>query len=168
MKAGLPSVWTWPEAIPATLRSTVFTTVDGLYFWRAYLRKDWIKEMATAPKAPIPIHEIENVLAFRTKPGAESVKAGETKELGMVDVSQFDKIRLVCDERIGSTCNVLVRLTITEGNELVALLDQILLAPHSQNTRVYDVPGTKLTVSMDGIGPAGTQGAADVLIYGQY
>src|ERR1041385_8119082 len=102
--------------------------------------------MATAPKAPIPIHEIENILAFRTKPGAESVKAGETKELGTIDVSRFDKIRLVCDERIGSTCNVLVRLTITEGNELVAALDQVLLHPHAQLTKVYDVPGNKITI----------------------
>ncbi|HKV94321.1 MAG TPA: hypothetical protein VJW20_17365 [Candidatus Angelobacter sp.] len=127
--------------------------------------------MATAPRStptPITAHEIENILAFRTKPGAESVRGGETKELGTVEVSHFDKIRLVCDERIGSTCNVLVRLTIMEGNELVALLDHVLLTPHSQNTRVYDVPGTKLSIALDGIGPATTQGAVDVLVYGQY
>jgi type III secretion protein HrpB1 len=124
--------------------------------------------MATAPKIPTPIHELENVLAFRTKVGAETVKGGETRELGTVETASFDKIRLVCDERIGSTCNVLVRLTIMEGNELVAFLDTVLLTPHAQVTRVYDVPGTKLNVAMDGIGPANTHGAVDVLIYGQY
>ncbi|HEU4416687.1 MAG TPA: hypothetical protein VFT65_18000 [Candidatus Angelobacter sp.] len=127
--------------------------------------------MATAPRStptPISIHEIENVLAFRTKPGAESIKGGETKELGIVEVAQFDKVRLVCDERIGSTCNVLVRLTIMEGNELVAFLDQVLLTPHGQTTRVYDVPGVKLSVAIDGIGASNTQGAVDVLLYGQY
>lgn len=123
--------------------------------------------MATAPKIT-PIHEVENILAFRTKLGAESVRGGETKELGTVEVSHFDKIRLVCDERIGSTCSVLVRLTIMEGNELVAFLDTVLLHPHAQTTRVYDVPGVKLNVAIDGIGAPTTQGAVDVLIYGQY
>jgi hypothetical protein len=67
------------------------------------------KDMATAPKiipTPITGHQVENVLAFRTKPGAESIKGGQTIELGTVQVSEFQKIRLVCDERIGSTCNV--------------------------------------------------------------
>jgi hypothetical protein len=124
--------------------------------------------MAASPKIPTPIHEVENTLAFRTKVGAESVKGGETKELGHVDTSRFDKIRLVADERVGSTCNVLVRLTFMEGNELVAFLDTVLLTPHAQTTRVYDVPGTKIDVSIDGIGAASTSGAVDVLIYGQY
>ena len=79
--------------------------------------------MATASKIT-PIHELENVLAFRTKPGAESVRGGETRELGTIETSSFDRIRLVCDERIGSTCGVLVRLTIMEGTELVAALGQ--------------------------------------------
>jgi len=121
--------------------------------------------MAT-PAKPMP--STENVLAFRTPAGATSVHAGETKELGVVDTSRFDKIRLVADERIGSGCNILVRLTITEGNELVAFLDQVLLQPHQQLTRVYDVPATKLTVSMVGVGNPGTTAAADVLIYGQF
>jgi len=124
--------------------------------------------MATAPKIPTPLHELENILAFRTKPGAESVRGGETKELGVVETAHFDKIRLVADERIGSTCNVLVRMTFMEGNELVAFLDTVLLTPHAQVTRVYDVPGTKINLAIDGIGAANTSGAVDVLIYGQY
>ena len=124
--------------------------------------------MAASPKIPTPIRELENVLAFRTKLGAEMVKGGETKELGIVDTSQFDKIRLVADERVGSTCNILVRLTFMEGNELVAFLDTVLLTPHAQTTRVYDVPGTKINVAMDGIGAPNTSGSVDVLIYGQY
>jgi hypothetical protein len=95
-------------------------------------------------------------------------KGGQTIELGTVEVNEFQKVRLVCDERIGSTCNILVRMTIMEGNELVALLDQVLLTPHAQTTRVYDVPGTQLSISIDGIGAANTQGAVDVLLYGQY
>jgi hypothetical protein len=135
---------------------------------RAILAQKTELSMATAPKIPIPVHEIENVLAFRTKVGAETVKGGESKNLGTVDTSRFDKIRLVADERIGSTCNVFIRLTLMEGNELVAFLDHVLLTPHAQLTRVYDVPGTKLDVAIDGVGAANTQGSVDVLIYGQY
>ena len=124
--------------------------------------------MATQPKVGQMPSRIENVLAFRTTPGGESVKAGQSRELGMVDVASFEKIRLVCDERMGSTCNVVVRLTITEGNEAFALLDHVTLTPQSQNTRVYDVPGSRISVAIDGIGAGGTSATTDVLIYGQY
>jgi type III secretion protein HrpB1 len=50
----------------------------------------------------------------------------------------------------------------------VAQLDTIMLTPHSQMTRVYDVPGTQLSVYADSVGTASTHGALDVLIYGQY
>jgi len=80
----------------------------------------------------------------------------------------YERIRLVADERIDSTTNIILRLTFTEGEELVAQLDAIMLTPHSQMTRVYDVPGTQLSVYADSVGNAGTNGALDVLIYGQY
>src|SRR6266566_403236 len=98
-----------------------------------------------------------NVLAFRTKPGGVSVPAGTSQELGVVDVTPY--------ERIGSGTGVTVRLTITEGQELVAFLDLLALAPHQQTTRVYEVPGTKLSVFADAAGGSGTD-ALDVLIYG--
>ena len=104
-------------------------------------------------------------LAFRTPPGGVSVPAGKSKELGSVDVSPYDQIRVVADERVGSGSSVKIRLTITEGSELVAQLDTLALAPDSQVTRVYDVPGTKLTVFADAGAGAGTD-AFDVLIYG--
>ena len=71
----------------------------------------------------------------------------------------------VADERIGSGTGVTIRLTITEGQELVAFLDLLTLAPHQQVTRVYEVPGTKLSVFADAAGGTGTD-ALDVLIYG--
>jgi type III secretion protein HrpB1 len=61
-----------------------------------------------------------------------------------------------------------LRLTFTEGEELVAQLDTILLTPHSQLTRVYDVPGTQLSLYADCVGAVGTNASLDVLIYGQY
>ena len=105
------------------------------------------------------------VLAFRTPPGAVSIPAGQSKELGVVDVHRFERIRVVADERVGSGTGISVRLTITEGNELVAFLDVLHLHPHSQVTKVYEVPGTKLTVDADAVGGQGTD-ALDVLIYG--
>ena len=75
-------------------------------------------------------------LAFRTPVGGVSIPAAESKELGSVDVHQFSQIRVVADERVGSATGINVRLTITEGTELVAQLDTLSLAPHSQVTRV--------------------------------
>jgi hypothetical protein len=106
-----------------------------------------------------------STLAFRTPPGGVVIPAGQSKQLGAVDVSKFSQIRVVADERVGSPTGVSIRLTITEGNELVAQLDVLALTPHSQVTRVYDVPGVKLTVFADAVGGAGSDGI-DVLIYG--
>jgi hypothetical protein len=130
--------------------------------------------MATSPRtSPTPIQpnltpNVENVLAFRTQVGAITIPGGQTKLLGVVDVSMYDRIRLVADERIDSTANIILRLTFTEGEELVAQLDTVLLTPHSQMTRVYEVPGTQLSVYADSVGATGTKGSVDVLIYGQY
>ena len=130
--------------------------------------------MATSARStPTPIqpnltHNVENVLAFRTQVGAVTIPGGQTKLLGVVGVSMYDRIRLVTDERIDSTSNIVLRMTFTEGEELVAQLDTILLTPHFQVTRVYEVPGTQLSIYADSVGTTGTQGSLDVLIYGQY
>jgi type III secretion protein HrpB1 len=124
--------------------------------------------MATAPKVPLPIHEIENVLAFDQE---KIVKAGQTETFGTLDTSRFDKIRLVAANE-QSTCNVHVWLKIMEPEggkvEERFILDEFTLQPHNQLTRVYDVPATKLEVSMVGVGRPGTQAEVEVLIYGQY
>jgi hypothetical protein len=104
-------------------------------------------------------------LAFRTPQGGISVPAGQSKELGIVDVSKYSQIRVVADERVGSGSGISIRLTITEGNELVAQLDVLSLLPHSQITRVYPVPGTKLSIFADALGGNGSD-ALDVLVYG--
>jgi type III secretion protein HrpB1 len=105
-------------------------------------------------------------LAFRTPVGGVSIPAGQSKELGSVDVHQFSKIRVVADERVGSPTGINIRLTITEGSELVAQLDTFSLAPHSQVTRVYDVPAKQLTVFADAVGGGGGNDGLDLLIYG--
>jgi len=104
-------------------------------------------------------------LLFRTAVGAVNIPAGTMKTLGTANVVNSQQIRVVCDERTGSGVGVTIMLTITEGAELVAFLDTIVLTPHGQATRVYDVPGTSLTVSAQA--NAGTGNAAvDVLVYG--
>lgn len=104
-------------------------------------------------------------LVFRTPQGAVSIPAGKSKQLGIVDVSPYSKIRIVADERTGSGTGISIRLTIAEGDELVAQLDVVSLVPNAQITKVYDVPGTKLIIYADAIGGAGSDGV-DVLIYG--
>jgi hypothetical protein len=108
---------------------------------------------------------MSTILAFRTPVGGVSIPAGQSKELGVVDVSPYERIRVVADERVGSGSGIAIRLTITEGSELVAQLDVLHLTPHAQVTNVYEVPGTKLTVFADAAGGTGTDGL-DVLLYG--
>jgi len=118
--------------------------------------------MGTA--APV-IQPTITTLAFRTPMGGVSIPAGQSKQLGIVDVASYEPIRVVTDERVGSGTGVSIRLTITEGNELVAQLDILHLTPHSQVTRVYNVPGRKLTIFADAAGGTGND-AVDVLVYG--
>ncbi len=107
----------------------------------------------------------KTVLAFRTPVGGVSIPAGQSKQLGVVDVSAFERIRVVADERVGSGTGISIRLTITEGNELVAQLDTLHLTPHAQLTNVYEVPCTNLTIFADAAPGTGNDGL-DVLIYG--
>jgi type III secretion protein HrpB1 len=55
----------------------------------------------------------------------------------------------------GSATGINIRLTITEGSELIVQLDTLSLAPHSQVTRVYDVPAKKLMVFAGAVGGGG-------------
>jgi hypothetical protein len=57
-------------------------------------------------------------------------------------------------QSVGSATGINIRLTITEGSELVVQLDTLSLAPHSQVTRVYDVPAKKLMVFAGAVGGA--------------
>jgi hypothetical protein len=108
---------------------------------------------------------MSTVLAFRTPPKAVTIQAGQSEQLGIVDVSPYNRIRVVADARTGSSTNISIRLTITEGDELVAQLDVLTLTPHSQVTKVYEVPGTKLTIFADTAGGSGYD-SFDLLIYG--
>jgi type III secretion protein HrpB1 len=103
-------------------------------------------------------------LAFRTAPGSVSIPVGTSKDLGTVEVEPFDRIRVVADERVGSAGPVVILLTITEGNELVAQLDTLTLQPKGQITRVYETPGATLTIFANATGASGSS-SVDVLVY---
>jgi hypothetical protein len=127
--------------------------------------------MATAPKMPQHIHEIENVLAFDKE---IIINAGKTEVLGTLDTSRFDKVRLVAVNE-GPNCDVHLRLKILEPEggkmeERIASLAEFTLKPGNQFTQVYDVPATKLEVSVTGLlgRPGGGKAEVEVLIYGQY
>src|SRR5207247_11475714 len=96
--------------------------------------------MGTA--APV-IQPQGTTLAFRTPAGGLSIPAGQSKQLGTVDIAPYERIRVVADERVGSGTGLSIRLTITEGNELVAQLDTLNLTPHAQVPRVHEDLRTK-------------------------
>jgi hypothetical protein len=141
---------------------------------------------------------VTTILAFQTPPGGVSIPvASGWKELGVVDVHTFRQIRLVADERTLSA-PVVIRLWFTEGNELLptggarpaqpryggvyldtvtlqqTTLVELLSTVEAQVTRVYDVPGTTLTVfafaGAEGVSGGGEPepltAVVDVLIYG--
>src|SRR5215831_6049350 len=93
-------------------------------------RPEWAMDRLLSP--PLKEAKMTTSLAFRTPVGGISVPAGQSKALGVVDVSKFSQIRVVADERVGSGTGISIRLTMTEGNELVAQLDILSLLPHSQ------------------------------------
>jgi hypothetical protein len=137
----------------------------------------------TGEKLDFAKREIENVLAFDQE---IIINSGESKTLGTLDTSRFDKIRLVAVNE-GPNCDVHVLLKIIEpeGNweERIASLAEFTLKPGNQFTQVYDVPATKLEVSVAGVVRPGrpaisavsaipakpvTKAEVEVLIYGQY
>ena len=65
-------------------------------------------------------------MPWRTPPGSSPIPAGQSRQLGSVD--------------------------LTEGNELVGQLDVLQPAPQAAITRVYDVPGAKLSIFADARG----------------
>jgi type III secretion protein HrpB1 len=105
-------------------------------------------------------------LNFRTPPDGENIPAGQTRTLGTAVVDRYRQIRVIADERRGSANDVDVRLTITEGDELVAQLDVLKLTPGLEVTKVYDVPGTKLAVFASSTDTKPGSSTVDVLVYG--
>ena len=94
-------------------------------------------------------------LLFRTPPGGVSIPTGQRKVLGVVDVTAYSKIRVFAAEGAGSPTGVTFRLTLTEGNEWFAPLDTFDLTAGSNITRVYEVPGSIITLVVDALDGSG-------------
>lgn len=104
-------------------------------------------------------------VAFRTAAGGVSVPAGSSRHCGEIDVSAYERIRVVAEERITSMTGVCIRLALRVEPDWVSRLDVFRLRPGSSTTRVYDVPGTTLDVYVDSVGATGADGIR-IVIYG--
>src|SRR6478672_12821767 len=71
--------------------------------------------MATVPKIPLPVHEVENVLAFDQE---KIVKSQQTEIFGTVDTSRFDKIRIVAANESTSNVHLWLKIMEPEGGRV--------------------------------------------------
>lgn len=97
-----------------------------------------------------------------------NIPTGTLKTLGPVNVSNYSQIRVVAFEYPGSPTNVQIILTFTDsaGAEYVAPLDTLTFTPGSNQTKVYDVPGTFLVIQVIASPGKAGQDAVGFLIYG--
>ena len=102
-------------------------------------------------------------LAFRSKPGAESIPPNSSKLIRDIDVSQYSRIRIFVDP--GSR-GIGVRLVVCDGKQEVFALDDFILPRHAKETRLYDLPGTKLRVYVIALEPVGNHDDFDLIVWG--
>jgi type III secretion protein HrpB1 len=120
------------------------------------------------------VAEANTRLIFRTRSGPLPTQIGPVQvaqstslDLGVVEVYSFSKIRVVAKELAGSVSKVRVRIQMIEGGALLGDLDTIILTPNSFQSKVYEVPGTRLRLIADSApGNIGGLNRLDVLIYG--
>ncbi|MCW3475604.1 S53 family peptidase [Rhodovastum sp. RN2-1] len=115
--------------------------------------------------SPPPGGPKATTLAFRTSPGGVTIMPGMSRDLGVINVHGFERIRVVAEEHADNGASASIRLTMTEGTEPVGLLDVLPVASHAQITRVYEIPGTRLAISADAVGTAGAA-TVNVWVYG--
>jgi type III secretion protein HrpB1 len=107
-------------------------------------------------------------LAFNTPPVAVSIPAGKSHDLGTVDVHTFDRIRVLADQRPGSAASavILLYLLADKGALTVGLLDTLTLKAGDQITKVYETPGTMLSIVAILNGASGSTAGVDVWVWG--
>jgi hypothetical protein len=107
-------------------------------------------------------------LAFNTPPVGVFIPAGTSQDLGTVDVHTFDRIRVFADERPGSAASAVISLVLTEakGTLSVGFLDTLILEAGREITRVYEAPGTMLSISAGVAGASGSTAGVDVWVWG--
>ncbi len=98
-----------------------------------------------------------------------SIPTGSTRQLGTVDVYAYSQIRVVAFENAGSPTDVKVLLTFASGpgGILIGPLDTLTLTPGTNLTRVYDVPGTALSISVTASAGKAGQDGVGLVIFGR-
>lgn len=105
-------------------------------------------------------------LAFSTPPGWVVLPAGKTVDLGTVDVHTFDQVRVFAKQTYAIAGTTVVQLILMEGSNTVGNLDTLDVGGTAQITRVYEVPGTTLSISANTPGAFGAEGCVDVWVWG--
>jgi hypothetical protein len=107
-------------------------------------------------------------LAFNTPPVAAIIPAGKSHDLGTVDVHTFNRIRVLAAERPGSAASVAIVLYLLEekGTLTVGILDTLTLKAGDQITRVYEAPGTMLSIVAILTGAPAPTAGVDVWVWG--
>lgn len=123
------------------------------------------ENLAAATPPPQPVGQKVTVLAFRTSAGGVRIEPGTSRDLGRVDVHGFERIRVIAARQESSGAGANLLLTVIENIEEVGLLDVLPLVPNSQITRVYEVPGSSLKLSVEAVG-AEAAAVVNVWVYG--
>lgn len=105
-------------------------------------------------------------LLYRTPYGGSIIKCGTIQNLVVaLKVREYPSIRLLIDNRKSSNSTVSVSLIFTEEMDLLIPLDIIILPPGKSFTKVYDIPGTALTIRVEAL-PENGHDSIDLFIYG--
>ena len=109
-------------------------------------------------------------LAFRTKPGGQTIPLGTTTNLTKdlfngIPVNSYPTIRVLCDNRKSSNTTVTFLFTINQKGEFLVHLDTVALPPGGSFTKSYDVPGIGLTIQAMAAAGSGSD-TVDVFVYG--
>ena len=103
--------------------------------------KDKGKKMATTTKA------------FQTPAGGVAISpTGQYQVLGKIDVTSFDLIRVVVDNDTREDTALIDLIILNEDGFVVPLDGLISLLGAGQANRVYEIPGTELTIMAAVIG----------------
>jgi hypothetical protein len=73
----------------------------------------------------------------------------QSTDLGSVQTTRYQRIRVLADCRFDSTSSVEITLVMVESGGAPGSLDRFVLAPSDSVQEVYEVPGTRILVTAD-------------------
>jgi hypothetical protein len=86
-------------------------------------------------------------------------------DLGSFQTSRYQRIRVLADCRFDSGTSVEILLTLIESGSAPGQLDRFTLGPSDDVQRVYEVPGTRIAVSVTPQDP-GETAYVDIWVWG--